>query len=118
MDIVVESTYVYNYLEIVCPPKDFETTTSCDYLDIICSEHDKSLLIWDSTQKRWGCGLDTGSSYCCPFLIDTTMSPIPTTPMPITTSITSTTSTTILTTMATDANAEFEHGNNNNDNNN
>eukprot|EP01084_Bolivina_argentea_P200393 342686_1 len=96
MDIIVESTYIDNYLEIVCPPKQFETITSCDYLDIICSDHHKSLLIWDYTQNRWGCGLDTGSSYCCPFLIGTTMSPIPTAPMPtispmtITTSITST----------------------------
>eukprot|EP01084_Bolivina_argentea_P292102 502103_1 len=68
MDIVVEPTYIYNYLDIVCPPKTFETVTSCDNVDIFCSENRQSLLMWDSIHKKWSCGLDTGSLYCCPFL--------------------------------------------------
>eukprot|EP01084_Bolivina_argentea_P200392 342677_1 len=128
MNIVVESTYIYNYLDITCPPKYFETTTSCDNVEIICSEHRQSLLIWDSANNRWDCGSDTGSSYCCPFFIGTTLSPIPTTSMPTKAPVTSMEITLIPTTTSipivtsaetitpTNAIGKFEY-NNNNDNN-
>eukprot|EP01084_Bolivina_argentea_P200394 342688_1 len=85
MDIIVESTYTRNYLDIICPPKYFETTTSCDNLQIICSKLDHgTLLIWDLANNKWNCASDTGSSYCCPWssistLIPSTISIPPTT---------------------------------------